>query len=73
MMGALLPIHLTGDKSLDHFNQWWVLNKYTLIQDPDIGIREIAHAAFCAGIDFANGIEYEKHPGEWDDLNRPAK
>lgn len=67
-----VPVQLTGNKSLDHFNTWWLINKNTLMEDDAVGIRELAHAAFCAGIDFANGFEYEKHPGEWESLNRPG-
>lgn len=68
---SAVPVQLTGDKSLDFFNTWWLLNKSDLIEDMHVGLREVAHAAFCAGIDFANGTEYEKHPGEWEKLNRP--
>lgn len=31
------------------FESWWIVNKFRLMENDDVGVREIAHAAYMAG------------------------
>ncbi len=31
------------------FETWWTINKFRLMENVDVGLREIAHAAYLAG------------------------
>jgi hypothetical protein len=32
-----------------NFENWWLINKFRLMEDDDVGVREIALAAYTAG------------------------
>lgn len=34
----------------DEFSNWWLINKFELMQDEAVGIREVARAAWLAGV-----------------------
>lgn len=38
------------------FLDWWELNKFKLIENEEVGLREIAYAGWLAGCNLKDGI-----------------